>query len=61
VLQIPNILFQTNEKYEVPLHMYETFMANIDLNPHFEYRFFNSEDRRNEINGWKNICKCTTY
>jgi hypothetical protein len=27
--------------------MYETFMANIDLNPHFEYRFYNGEDRRN--------------
>lgn len=26
--------------------MYETFMANIDLNPHFEYRFYDGVDRR---------------
>lgn len=41
------ILIQTNENYEIPLRMYETIINNIEMNPEFEYRFYNGTERRN--------------
>jgi hypothetical protein len=27
--------------------MYETLLNNIDMNPEFEYRYYNADERRN--------------
>jgi hypothetical protein len=45
-LKIPPVLFQTNERDEVPAAMYATIVSNIETNGDFDFRFFDRDDRR---------------
>jgi hypothetical protein len=46
---IPKIVVQTFETNEIPLLKYNSIMTIIDLNPEYEYMFFNKKKRREFI------------
>ena len=46
---IPKKIFQTWKSTSIPKEMYTTMMNNIELNPDYEYYFFDDNDCRNFI------------
>ena len=47
--KIPRLLYQTNERMEVPLRMYENTLQWLRLNPEYTYQYFTDEQRRDFI------------
>lgn len=46
---IPHVIHQTFETNQVTQRMYDAAMRWVELNPEFEYRFYNKDDRRELI------------
>jgi mannosyltransferase OCH1-like enzyme len=47
--KIPYIIHQTHEKDKIPVSMREAMETILSVNQEYEYRYYNSEDRRNFI------------
>lgn len=47
--KIPRIIIQTNESSEVPKKMFESMKSVRDMNPDYDYRYYNQERRRKYI------------
>ena len=46
---IPQVIYQTFEKYEIPKHMFNAIQSWKDINPEYEHYYFSDDDRINFI------------